>query len=81
MTDRVVYCNVCKLRKKPIGRSAPLEMANSLCDYECQGYMQEPRPGQLWPGEECPECHDEGIIQAGYADDLPEYIPCWLCRK
>jgi hypothetical protein len=47
----VVYCIVCKLRKKPIGRSAPLEMANSLCDCDCPGYYIKPLPGHLWPGE------------------------------
>ena len=46
-----VDCAVCGMRKKPIGRSAPLEMANSLCDGDCPGYRQDPYPGQLWPGE------------------------------
>ncbi len=46
------YCTVCGLRKKPIGRSAALIMANSLCDQDCKGYMEEPTPCHLWPGEE-----------------------------
>ncbi len=46
-----VQCTVCGLRKKPIGRSAPVAMANGLCDHECSGYDQEPKPGSLWPGE------------------------------
>lgn len=46
-----VECVVCYLRKKPRGRSAPFEMANSLCDHECPGYTMEPYPGDLWPGE------------------------------
>ena len=46
-----VTCVACGLRKKPIGRSAPLDMANSLCDYECPGYREPPHPGDLWPGE------------------------------
>lgn len=46
-----VTCTVCGLRKKPRGRSAPMEMANSLCDHECPGYNQPPEPGELWPGE------------------------------
>lgn len=49
--SKAVTCIVCGLRKKPIGRSAPLEMANFLCDHECPGYRQEPHPGYLWPGE------------------------------
>ena len=48
-----VDCSVCGKEKGPRGRSAPLEMANSLCDsYDCcAGYMQEPRPSDLWPTE------------------------------
>jgi hypothetical protein len=46
-----VECTVCGLRKKPRGRSGPLVMANSLCDYECPGYDKEPFVGDLWPGE------------------------------
>jgi hypothetical protein len=44
-------CAVCGLRKKPRGRSAPMEMANSLCDYECPGYDEQPKSGHLWPNE------------------------------
>jgi len=44
-------CQACWLIKKPVGRSAPLAMANGLCDYECPGYTQEPTPCDLWPGE------------------------------
>ena len=46
-----VICTVCNLRKKPVGRSAPLEMCNSLCDWECTGYDEKPHAGHLWPGE------------------------------
>jgi len=46
-----VTCTVCYMRKKPIGRSAPMELANSMCDHECPGYYLEPKPGDLWPGE------------------------------
>ena len=48
---RAVYCDACELRKKPVGRSASLEMANSLCDHECNGYDNTPHVGSLWPGE------------------------------
>lgn len=48
-----VTCTTCHMRKKPIGRSAPLVMANSLCDHECPGYNFDPKPGTLWPGETC----------------------------
>lgn len=44
-------CTVCGLRKKPYGRSAPLEMANSLCDSDCPGYRHKPMAGHFWPGE------------------------------
>lgn len=46
-----VLCQVCHLQKKPIGRSAPLEMASGLCDQDCEGYRRDPKPGDLWPGE------------------------------
>jgi hypothetical protein len=49
-------CTVCGLRKKPRGRSAPLEMANSLCSGpDCPGYAQGPQAGHLWPGEPADE--------------------------
>jgi hypothetical protein len=46
-----VECAVCRRSKKPIGRSAPMTMANSLCNHDCPGYNAEPFPGSLWPGE------------------------------
>lgn len=55
MTDRkgiAVVCTTCHRRKKPCGRSAPLEMANGLCDMDsCAGYDADPLPDSLWPGE------------------------------
>ena len=50
-----VSCTVCGKRKKPRGRSAPLAMANSLCDFECPGWSLRPHPGDLWPGETAEE--------------------------
>jgi len=44
-----VRCSVCKQRKAPRGRSAPLEAY--LCDRDCEGWDQEPFVGDLWPGE------------------------------
>lgn len=44
-------CDICGLTKKPIGRSAPLEMGNGFCDDSCAGYRKDPRAGHLWPGE------------------------------
>ena len=46
-----VDCVVCRRRKKPVGRSAPLPLAGALCDDDCEGYRQDPTPSQLWPGE------------------------------
>ncbi len=46
-----VCCTICQLRKKPVGRSASPEMANGLCDDDCEGYRVDPLPGGLWPGE------------------------------
>lgn len=47
-----VDCTVCGLRKQPRGRSAPMEMANGLCSWDCPGYAQPPKAPHLWPGEE-----------------------------
>jgi len=44
----VPICTVCGRRKKPVGRDS---MDNGLCDYDCEGYMQEPTPCDLWPDE------------------------------
>ena len=62
-----VECAECGLRKKPLGRSAPLEMANSLCDRECHGYDQEPYVGQLWPYE---TSEDFGYPVRVYGSDI-----------
>jgi len=59
-------CSVCLMRKKPIGRSAPMEMANSLCDSDCVGYRQDPTPCDLWPGE---------------AKITPSNPPCRTCGR
>jgi hypothetical protein len=48
---RAVDCTFCGRRKKPVGRSAPMAMANSLCDSDCEGYYEDPKPGSLWPNE------------------------------
>lgn len=44
-----VRCVVCHRTKKPIGRDS---RDNGLCDYECEGYLQAPFVGSLWPCEE-----------------------------
>lgn len=49
--ERMPYCTTCGQRKGPIGRSVPLEAANSYCGYDCPDYRNEPTPGHLWPGE------------------------------
>lgn len=48
----LMTCTLCRKQKKPLGRSAPLEMAASLCDDDCSGYRAEPKPDCRWPGEE-----------------------------
>jgi hypothetical protein len=47
----LVVCHECGRRKCPQGRdSAP---GHDLCDFDCIGYLQGPRPSTLWPGEVC----------------------------
>jgi len=47
--ERMPVCIVCGRRKKPRGRSAPLE--TTYCDDDCSGYYLHEMPGHLWPGE------------------------------
>lgn len=49
--ERTPECSVCRKFKAPRGRSVPLAMENSRCNFHCPGYDQDPRPGHLWPGE------------------------------
>jgi len=35
----------------PGGRDIPAVIADSYCTADCTGYLDEPRPGSLWPGE------------------------------
>jgi hypothetical protein len=50
-TGKSVTCVVCGKVKRPIGRSAPMEMETGLCRDDCPGYRREPFVGDLWPGE------------------------------
>lgn len=47
----LVTCTVCGMRKHPMGRDPGLAAANGYCGFDCPGYTQEPKPGELWPGE------------------------------
>ena len=46
-----VKCVVCGMVKSPVGRSMPDECAASYCDYDCEGYRQDPQPDYLFPTE------------------------------
>ena len=46
-----IICVTCGKRKAPVGRSVSPAEANSLCNHECSGYMKEPVPDYLFPGE------------------------------
>jgi recombinational DNA repair protein (RecF pathway) len=47
--DRMgVKCAICGRTKKPIGRDS---RDNGLCEYECEGYLQEPYPSAHWDSE------------------------------
>lgn len=46
----VVKCAVCGYTKQPWGRDAPIGSHYCTRD-ECEGYMQDPQAGSLWPGE------------------------------
>lgn len=46
-----VRCLVCGRTKAPVGRSVPNEIANGICDRDCEGYDKKPFTNSLWPGE------------------------------
>ena len=47
-----VECVRCRRTKAPRGRSVAAAMGNSMCtDDQCKGYREDPKPGDLWPGE------------------------------
>lgn len=51
MTGRVglrIVCKECGRTKKPIGRDS---RDNGLCEHECPGWLCDPQPDSLWPGE------------------------------
>jgi hypothetical protein len=47
-------CSTCGRAKAPVGRSVPGEAAAGICTStnRCPGYYEEPKPCDLWPGEE-----------------------------
>ena len=42
-----VQCKTCGRQKQPVGRAN----YTAMCDEGCPGYLDVPKPGQLWPGE------------------------------
>jgi hypothetical protein len=47
-----VECTRCGRTKAPRGRSVADAVYNSMCTHDqCEGYYEEPKPGDLWPGE------------------------------
>lgn len=47
-----VDCKRCGRPKAPRGRSVAAAIWNSMCTSDqCEGYYDEPKPGDLWFGE------------------------------
>jgi hypothetical protein len=44
-------CKTCGRTKAPVGRSIAPAMAGGVCDFDCPGYYENPKPCDLWPGE------------------------------
>ena len=42
-----VKCATCDRQKHPVGRDS----YTAMCDEDCPGYWEKPKPGLLWPGE------------------------------
>ena len=73
-------CTVCHRVKKPVGRSAPLEMANGLCDDDCPGYRMAPEPVAHWPNEEC-AARDGDLYCLVCGRDMLVVLECLNCKK
>jgi hypothetical protein len=47
-----VECAVCRRMKRPLGRAEPSSIFITCSPGDnCPGYLEEPLPGSLWPGE------------------------------
>ena len=44
-------CTNCGRVKAPRGRSVAAEAANGYCDMQCNYYLSDPSPCDLFPGE------------------------------
>lgn len=65
----LAQCAVCERRKQPIGRSAPDPAG--YCTSDCPGYLQDPRPDELWPGE----CYGESLGHMDWHDEVTDHDP------
>lgn len=45
-------CTTCRRTKGPVGRDVAPAMSGGNCGCECPGYLEDPQPCDLWPGEE-----------------------------
>jgi hypothetical protein len=72
-----VTCATCNRTKAPVGRSVALEQAGSMCDDDCPGYRQEPKPSPLWPREACepPLCPHVGVVESGAPAGVNTALP------
>lgn len=51
-----VQCGRCKRTKAPRGRSVPDAVYGAYCTWDqCPAYDDDPKPGDLWPGETAEE--------------------------
>lgn len=44
-------CGDCHKPKKPVGRDQAAATVGAYCAWDCPGYLLEPTPCDLWPGE------------------------------
>lgn len=65
-----VYCQSCKRKKAPHGRSISAVTIDSWCTNECDGYGEFPKPGCLFPRE---TAEDFGYECCDYATEEVEF--------
>ena len=51
-------CEMCGRVKYPLGRAVAVADYEGGCNRECDGYMDDPQPDHLWPGEKQSEFGD-----------------------
>lgn len=67
-------CKVCHLPKSPQGRSVAPAEANGFCNWECEGYHQEPLSSSYWSRDELKIYRVYGSLSVNSASEGSQVI-------